>query len=64
MFLLQRKNGTYYIQYLDPVTNKYKRKSIGTKSKKEAMAFFRQFNPVPSRPIIQTKLSDRRGRWS
>lgn len=58
MFLLQRKNGTYYIQYLDPATKKYIRKSIGTKSKKEAMAFFKQFDPIPKQPINQIKFSE------
>jgi len=58
MFLLQRKNGTYYIQYLDPATKKYIRKSIGTKSKKEAMAFFKQFDPIPNQSINQIKFSE------
>lgn len=63
MFLLQRKNGTYYIQYLDPATKKYVRKSIGTKSKKEAMAFFKHFDPIPKQPINQIKLSEFRDEY-
>ena len=58
MFLLQRKNGTYYIQYFDPITNKHRRKSVGTKSKKEAMAFFKQFEPVPAQPTNLIKISE------
>ena len=63
MFLAQRKNGTYYIQYQDPITKKYRRKSIGTKSKKEAMAFFKKFNPVQEQPINQIKLSEFRDEY-
>lgn len=63
MFIGKRKNGTYYIQYLDPITKKYRRKLIGTKSKKEAMAFFKKFNPVQEQPISQIKLSEFRDEY-
>jgi site-specific recombinase XerD len=63
MFLLQRENGAYYIQYVDPVTKKYRRKSIGTKSKKEAMAFFKQFEPLPQQPLNLIKLSEFRDEY-
>ena len=58
MYLVRRKNGFYYIQFFDLITKKYRRKSIGTKSKKEAMAFFKQFDPVPEEPINLTRLSE------
>ena len=63
MFLLQRKNGTYYIQYFDPASKKYRRKSIGTKSKREAMAFFKKFDPIPEQPANLTKLSEFRDEY-
>ena len=63
MFLLQRKNGTYYIQYFDPASKKYRRKSIGTKSKREAMAFFKQFDPIPEQPANLIKLSEFRDEY-
>jgi len=50
MFLSRRKNGYYFIQYLDPFTNQVKRKSTGTQSKNEALRCLRKFNPeVPNR---------------
>ena len=44
MFVAKRKNGYYYIQYLDPLTNKLKRLSTKTKSKSEALKIFRNFD--------------------
>jgi len=45
MFLAKRKNGYFFIQYLDPSTNQLKRQSTKTKSKSEALQFFRNFDP-------------------
>ena len=45
MFLFKRKDGTYYIQYLDLVTGKARRKSTHTKSKKDALKFLKDFDP-------------------
>jgi site-specific recombinase XerD len=45
MYLIKRKNGTYYVQFIDPKTNLNRRISTGTKSKAEALKFLRNFNP-------------------
>jgi len=45
MYLIRRKNGTYYVQFIDPKTNLKRRISTGTKSKAEALKFLRNFNP-------------------
>ncbi len=45
MYLIRRKNGTYYVQFIDPKTNLNRRISTGTKSKADALKFLRNFNP-------------------
>ena len=45
MYLIRRKNGTYYVQFIDPNTNLKRRISTGTKSKSEAFKFLRNFDP-------------------
>ncbi len=45
MYLIRRKNGTYYVQFIDPKTNLNRRISTGTKSKTDALKFLRNFNP-------------------
>jgi len=45
MYLIRRKNGTYYVQFVDPNTNLKRRISTGTKSKSEALKFLRNFDP-------------------
>ncbi|MCH7722805.1 MAG: tyrosine-type recombinase/integrase [Bacteroidetes bacterium] len=45
MFLAKRKNGYFFIQYLDPSKNQLRRQSTKTKSKNEALKFFRNFDP-------------------
>lgn len=54
MFLFKRKDGTYYIQYLDLVTGKARRKSTHTKSKKDALKFLKDFDPSskPTQELI------------
>jgi len=44
MYLIRRKNGTYYVQFIDPKTNLNRRISTGTKSKAEALKFFKNFD--------------------
>ena len=45
MYLIRRKNGTYYINFFDQTTNQNRRISTGTKSKREAQTFLKNFNP-------------------
>ncbi|MCH7770203.1 MAG: tyrosine-type recombinase/integrase [Bacteroidetes bacterium] len=45
MFLAKRKNGYFFIQYLDPSKNQLRRQSTKTKSKSEALKFLRNFDP-------------------
>jgi len=63
MYLIRRKNGTYYIQFLDPLTNLIKRISTKTKSKREAQVFLKQFNPVLNKPNNQIRLSSFRNEY-
>jgi len=44
MYLIRIKNGTYYVQFIDPNTNLKRRISTGTKSKAEALKFFKNFD--------------------
>jgi len=44
MYLIRIKNGTYYVQFVDPNTNLKRRISTGTKSKAEALKFFKNFD--------------------
>ena len=57
MYLIRRKNGTYYAQFIDPNTNLKRRISTGTKSKKEALIFLRNFEPVKEKKGDYLKLS-------
>ena len=45
MFLANRKNGYFFIQYLDPSTNQLRRKSTNSKLKSKALKFLRNFDP-------------------
>ena len=45
MYLIKRKNGTYYVQFIDPKTNLNRRISTGTKSKSDALKFFTNLEP-------------------
>lgn len=44
MYLSKRKNGYYFIEYVDPTTNKVRRKSTKSKIKREATKFLREFD--------------------
>ena len=43
MYIGKRKNGFYFIEFLDPATNKVRRKSTKSKKKPEAIRFLKDF---------------------
>ena len=57
MYLVKRKNGTYYVQFFNPLTNQIRRKSTGTKSKRDARTFLLQFDPAHKKPVEKINLS-------
>jgi site-specific recombinase XerD len=56
MFLFKR-HGIYYIEFIDPVTQKNKRKSTGKKIKKEALDYVREFEKILVRSNIPKCIS-------
>ena len=57
MYLIRRKNGTYYIQFFDLQTKQIRRISTKTKFKREALTILKQFNPSQDVLIKQIRLS-------
>ncbi len=57
MYLIRRKNGTYYVQFIDPNTNLKRRISTGTKSKAEALKFFKNFDSGLTKEKDDLKIS-------
>lgn len=43
MYISKRKNGFYFVEYLDPATNKIRRKTTKAKRKQEAILFLKEF---------------------
>ena len=43
MYISKRKNGFYFVEYIDPITNKIRRKRTRVKKKKEANLFLKEF---------------------
>jgi hypothetical protein len=43
MYISKRKNGFYFVEYVDPTTNKIRRKSTKSRIKKEAIRFLKEF---------------------
>ena len=43
MYLGRRENGFYFVEYLDPTTNKIRRKTTKTKQKQRAIRFLKEF---------------------
>lgn len=43
MYISKRKNGFYFIEYVDPATNKIRRQTTKSKKKQEAIRFLREF---------------------
>jgi integrase len=63
MYLIRRKNGTYYIQFFDPLTSQIRRISTKRNSKREAQVFLKQFNPVLDKSNDQIRLSSFRNEY-
>jgi hypothetical protein len=43
MYISKRKNGFYFIEYVDPATNKIRRRTTKSKKKQEAIRFLSEF---------------------
>ena len=43
MYISKRKNGFYFVEYIDPITNKIRRKTTKVKRKQEAILFLKEF---------------------
>jgi len=43
MYISKRKNGFYFVEFIDPITNKIRRKTTKAKRKQEAILFLKEF---------------------
>jgi len=66
MYLSKRKNGYYFIEFVDPVSGRVRRKSTYSKRKQEAIMFLKNFDgevdPPDDQP--QKSLADFAGEYS
>ena len=60
MYISKRKNGFYFVEYIDPITNKIRRKTTKAKRKQEAILFLKEFEKELdlSKNIPQKMLSE------